>query len=129
MIVMKFGGTSVEDAGSIERVAEIIRARAASKPVVVVSAMGKTTRKLVAATRGSSRIRLGAGPRAGVHLLLASKALAALRGRGFVTPDDVRFLAGPVLRHRLLLSPDAELDGATPSDVLREVVQSVEVPR
>jgi MoxR-like ATPase len=64
-----------------------------------------------------------------VHLLLAAKALAALRGRGFVTPDDVRFLAGPVLKHRLLLSPDAELDGATPSDVLREVVQGVEVPR
>ena len=58
-------------------------------------------------------IRLGAGPRAGVHLLLAAKALAALRGRGFVTPDDVRYLAGPVLKHRLLLSPDAELDGAT----------------
>jgi MoxR-like ATPase len=86
-------------------------------------------RKLVAATRGSGRIRLGAGPRAAVHLLLASKALAALRGRSFVTPDDVRFLAAPVLKHRLLLSPDAELDGATPSDVLREVVQSVEVPR
>ena len=64
-----------------------------------------------------------------VHLLLASKALAALRGRGFVTPDDVRYLAGPVLKHRLLLSPDAELDGATPGDVLREVVNSVEVPR
>ncbi|MFO0593835.1 MAG: MoxR family ATPase [Myxococcaceae bacterium] len=86
-------------------------------------------RKLVGATRKSPRIRLGAGPRAAVHLLLASKALAALRGRGFVTPDDVRYLAGPVLKHRLLLSPDAELDGATPADVLREVVNSVEVPR
>jgi MoxR-like ATPase len=64
-----------------------------------------------------------------VHLLLASKALAALRGRGFVTPEDVRFLAEPVLKHRLLLSPDAELDGATPADVLSEVVRSIEVPR
>jgi MoxR-like ATPase len=86
-------------------------------------------RKLVAATRSSSRIRLGAGPRASVHLLTASKAIAALRGRSFVTPDDVRSLAGPVLKHRLLLSPDAELDGATPAEVLREVVNSVEVPR
>ena len=64
-----------------------------------------------------------------MHLLLASKALAALRGRGFVTPDDIRWLAGPVLKHRLLLSPDAELDGATTGEVLREVVASVEVPR
>ncbi|HYO54718.1 MoxR family ATPase [Archangium sp.] len=107
----------------------VLAARAALNEVTVEPPVLAYVRKLVAATRTSSRIRLGAGPRAGVHLLLASKALAALRGRGFVTPDDVRFLAGPVLRHRLLLSPDAELDGATPSDVLREVVQSVEVPR
>jgi MoxR-like ATPase len=107
----------------------LLAARAALNEVTVEPPVLAYVRKLVAATRASSRIRLGAGPRAGVHLLLAAKALAALRGRGFVTPDDVRFLAGPVLKHRLLLSPDAELDGATPSDVLREVVQGVEVPR
>ncbi len=107
----------------------LLAARAALNEVTVEAPVLSYVRKLVAATRTSSRIRLGAGPRAGVHLLLAAKALAALRGRGFVTPDDVRFLAGPVLKHRLLLSPDAELDGATPSDVLREVVQSIEVPR
>jgi MoxR-like ATPase len=107
----------------------LLAARSAINEVTVEPPVLAYVRKLVSATRSSSRIRLGAGPRAGVHLLLASKALAALRGRGFVTPDDVRFLAGPVLRHRLLLSPDAELDGATPSDVLREVVQSIEVPR
>ncbi len=107
----------------------LLEARVALNEMTVEPPVLTYVRKLVAATRTSSRIRLGAGPRAGVHLLLATKALAALRGRGFVTPDDVRFLAGPVLKHRLLLSPDAELDGATPSDVLREVVQSVEVPR
>jgi len=107
----------------------LLAARAALNEVTVEPPVLAYIRKLVAATRTSSRIRLGAGPRAGVHLLLAAKALAALRGRGFVTPDDVRFLAAPVLKHRLLLSPDAELDGASPSDVLREVVQSVEVPR
>ncbi|MCP3097646.1 MoxR family ATPase [Myxococcus sp. K15C18031901] len=107
----------------------ILAARAAVNEVNVEPPVLTYIRKLVAATRASGRIRLGAGPRAGVHLLLAAKALAALRGRSFVTPDDVRFLAGPVLKHRLLLSPDAELDGATPSEVLREVVQSVEVPR
>jgi len=107
----------------------LLAARAALNEVTVEPPVLSYVRKLVAATRTSGRIRLGAGPRAGVHLLLASKALAALRGRGFVTPDDVRFLAAPVLKHRLLLSPDAELDGASPSDVLREVVQSVEVPR
>ncbi|OJH39368.1 AAA family ATPase [Cystobacter ferrugineus] len=125
------------DAGDLERAGVgaavtkegILEARQALNTVTVEPTVISYVRQLVAATRTSSRIRLGAGPRAGVHLLLASKALAALRGRGFVTPEDVRFLAEPVLKHRLLLSPDAELDGATPADVLREVVRSVEVPR
>jgi MoxR-like ATPase len=108
---------------------ELLQARGAMSQVTIEGPVLAYVRKLVGATRVSPRIRLGAGPRASVHLLLASKALAALRGRSFVTPDDVRYLVGPVLKHRLLLSPDAELDGATPSDVLREVVNSVEVPR
>ncbi|ATB37321.1 hypothetical protein CYFUS_002742 [Cystobacter fuscus] len=125
------------DSGDLERAGVgaavtkegILEARQALSTLTVEPSVISYVRQLVAATRTSSRIRLGAGPRAGVHLLLASKALAALRGRGFVTPEDVRFLAEPVLKHRLLLSPDAELDGATPADVLREVVRSVEVPR
>jgi MoxR-like ATPase len=125
------------NAGDLERAGvrpamtrdEVLQARAAMAEVSIEPPVLSYVRKLVAATRRSARIRLGAGPRAAVHLLLAAKALAALRGRGFVTPDDVRYLAGPVLKHRLLLSPDAELDGATPADVLREVVSAVEVPR
>jgi MoxR-like ATPase len=125
------------DAGDLQRAgvqaavsqAELLQARQAMASVTLEPAVLGYLRKLVAATRRSPRIRLGAGPRAAVHLLLAAKALASLRGRGFVTPDDVRVLAGPVLKHRLLLSPDAELDGATSADVLREVVGSVEVPR
>jgi MoxR-like ATPase len=125
------------DSGDLERAGvrpamtrdEVLQARAAMAEVTIEPPVLSYVRKLVAGTRKSPRIRLGAGPRAAVHLLLAAKALAALRGRGFVTPDDVRYLAGPVLKHRLLLSPDAELDGATPTDVLREVVGSVEVPR
>ncbi len=125
------------DAGNIDRAGvqqavtreQLMAARGALQQVNIEAQVLSYIRKLLSATRASPRIRLGAGPRAGVHLLLASKALAALRGRPFVTPDDVRYLAAPVLRHRLLLSPDAELDGATPADVLREVVHSVEVPR
>jgi len=125
------------DSGDLERAGvqaavtkdQVLRARTALADVTIEPAVLGYVRKLVAATRRSPRIRLGAGPRAGVHLLLASKALAALRGRGFVTPDDIRWLAGPVLKHRLLLSPDAELDGATTGEVLREVVSQVEVPR
>jgi MoxR-like ATPase len=108
---------------------QVTAARGAVQEVGIEPPVLSYVRKLVGATRSSPRIRLGGGPRAGVHLLLASKALAALRGRAFVTPDDVRFLAGPVLKHRLLLSPDAELDGATPAEVLKEAMDTVEVPR
>ncbi len=107
----------------------LLAARRATAQVTVEPGVLTYLRQLVAATRHSPHIRLGAGPRASVHFLLASKALAALRGRNFVTPDDVRFLAGPVLKHRLLLSPDAEIDGTTPSEVLRDLVSSVTVPR
>lgn len=125
------------DAGNLERSGitaaatpeHVFQARDAMKDVRIEPSVLSYVRKLVASTRHSPRIRLGAGPRASVHLLLASKALAALRGRGFVTPDDIRYLAGPVLRHRLLLSPDAELDGATPTEVLQELVRSIDVPR
>ncbi len=125
------------DAGDLSRAGvqpaitqeQLLATRESMKQVAIEAPVLSYVRKLVGATRSSPRIRLGAGPRAAVHLLLASKALAAIRGRSFVTPDDVRSLAGPVLKHRLLLSPDAELDGATPGEVLKEVVNSVEVPR
>ena len=128
------GGFDASDLGraglqAVVSLEELRAAREALTSVVAEPAVISYLRKLVGGTRVSLRIRLGAGPRAAVHLLMASKALAVLRGRSFVTPDDVRMLASPVLKHRLLLSPDAELDGATPEDVLREVLDSVEVPR
>jgi MoxR-like ATPase len=125
------------DAGDLQRAGvspvvspeALLAARAAMRLVTIEPPVLEYLRALVAGTRRSPRIRLGAGPRASVHLLVASRALAALRGRGFVTPDDVRALVAPVLEHRLLLSPDAELDGATPAEVLAEVVGAIEVPR
>jgi MoxR-like ATPase len=84
---------------------------------------------LVRRTRAHPFIHYGASPRASVALLLCSKALAAIRGREFATPDDVRDVALPVLRHRLTLRAEAELDGATPDSVITDILKSVEVPR
>jgi MoxR-like ATPase len=84
---------------------------------------------LVRRTRAHPFIHYGASPRASVALLLCSKALAAIRGREFVTPDDVRDVALPVLRHRLTLRAEAELDGVTPDSVISEILRSAEVPR
>jgi MoxR-like ATPase len=84
---------------------------------------------IVRRTRDHAAVHYGASPRAAVALLLSSKALAAIRGRDFSTPDDVRDIARPVLRHRLTLRAEAELDGATPDSVISDILQSSEVPR
>lgn len=84
---------------------------------------------LVRRTRAHPFIHYGASPRASVALLLCSKALAAIRGRDFVTPDDVRDVALPVLRHRLTLRAEAELDGVTPDAVITDILKSAEIPR
>jgi MoxR-like ATPase len=84
---------------------------------------------LVRRTRTHPTILYGASPRASVALLLCSKALAAIRGRDFPTPDDIRDVAAPVLRHRLALRAEAELDGATADAVISDIVKTVEVPR
>ena len=85
--------------------------------------------EIVNKTRNHPTILYGASPRASVALLLCSKALAAIRGRDFATPDDVRDVSLPVLRHRLALRAEAELDGATTDAVITDIIKTVEVPR
>jgi MoxR-like ATPase len=85
--------------------------------------------EIVNKSRTHNSILYGASPRASVALLLCSKALAAIRGREFATPDDVRDIARPVLRHRLALRAEAELDGATTDAVITDILKSVEIPR
>lgn len=85
--------------------------------------------EIVAATRRSNDILVGASPRAGLALVGCSKAVAAIRGRGFVIPDDVKQLALPVLRHRVLLRPEAEIEGLTVDRVLHSVIETQVVPR
>ncbi len=85
--------------------------------------------ELVRRTRNHPSIMYGASPRASVALLLCSKALAAIRGRDFPTPDDIRDIARPVLRHRLTLRAEAELDGATTDTIITDILTSVEIPR
>ncbi len=85
--------------------------------------------EVIRKTRSHPTILYGASPRASVALLLCSKALAAIRGRDFVTPDDIRDVSAPVLRHRLALRAEAELDGATTDAVISDIIKTVEVPR
>jgi MoxR-like ATPase len=84
---------------------------------------------IVRRTRELPAVSLGASPRAAVHLLGAAKAAARLAGRAYVTPDDVARMAAPVLRHRLVLTPEAELERATPMGAIRTALEDVPVPR
>jgi MoxR-like ATPase len=84
---------------------------------------------LVVQTRAHKALYLGASPRASLALLNSAKALAAMRGRGFVTPEDVQELAPAVLRHRILLTPEKEMEGAQPDDIVKQIIQKIEVPR
>jgi MoxR-like ATPase len=97
--------------------------------VHVDDSLVRYVQRLIAATREREDLVLGAGTRAGVHLLLAARSWAALEGRDFVTPDDVKGLLPEVLVHRLLLDAEAQVDGATAEDVLEQVVRQIEVPR
>ena len=84
---------------------------------------------LAEASRNSSELVLGGSPRASIALLLASKTYAALQGRDYILPDDVKFLAPHVYRHRILLKPDAEIEGLTPDDVIDRLLAEAEIPR
>jgi MoxR-like ATPase len=85
--------------------------------------------RIAAATRQSPDITLGTSTRAATHVLLASKTLAALQGRDYVTPDDVKLIVYPAFRHRLILKPEAEIEGLTADVVIQRLLSSVEVPR
>jgi MoxR-like ATPase len=83
---------------------------------------------IVEISRNLPQIRLGISPRGGIMLLLASKAKALLEGRNYVLPDDVKVIAPHVLNHRVYLNPDAIFEGVTPMDMVKKILESVEVP-
>ncbi len=107
----------------------IAAARAIAARITVDDAVRGYIRDLMRATRSSPMIMLGAGPRAGVHLLVAARWAALFEGRPFVTPDDVQRMLHMVVCHRLVLAPEVELDGLGAPEVIDRVAATVQVPR
>jgi MoxR-like ATPase len=85
--------------------------------------------KIIHETRNNKSLYLGGSPRASLAIVNAAKALAAIKGRDFVTPDDIVWVAPAVLRHRIMLTPDKEMEGVSPDDVVKQIIQKIEVPR
>jgi MoxR-like ATPase len=110
----------------VEAVSQV---RKAATQVVVEEGVLNYIARIAAASRQSPDVVLGASPRASTHVLLAAKTYAALQGRAYVTPDDVKFIIPPVYRHRLLLKPEAEIEGLDADAVIVRLLGQVEVPR
>ena len=85
--------------------------------------------EIVSRTRNHSHLFLGASPRASIAIMNASKAYAAVYGRDFVIPEDVKKVLNPVLRHRIILSPEREMEGMTTENVVEMITKSIEIPR
>jgi MoxR-like ATPase len=126
-----FDARAIEPAAlkPVAKTDEIPAAQAEVRAIHVAAPVQQYIYDLVAATRSHRGLSLGASPRAGVSLLGAAQASAAIDGRDYVTPDDVKDVALFVLPHRLIVAPQAEIDGVTASRVVREVLESVAVPR
>ncbi len=110
-------------------IADLLALRSDIAAVFVEESVRDYIVRLAAATRIHRRVWLGASPRAAVSMMHAAKTFAAMDGRDYVRPDDVKAAAGPVLRHRIVLQTDAELDGIGVEDLLAEMLRAVELPR
>lgn len=108
---------------------DVAAARQEAAAVGVEPALFQYIAAVARRTRDWPAIRLGASPRAAIHLMQLAKALAAMDGRDYLLPDDVKQAAPPVLRHRLVLTPEADLDGLTPDQAIADVLAAVDVPK
>jgi MoxR-like ATPase len=122
-------GSPLDDLEPVSDAIEVAKLAQAVRSVHIAESVRRYAIDIVTATRDNRDVRLGASPRATLHLLRAGRAVAALDGRDFVLPDDLQGLAVPVLAHRLLLSAEAQVARRTTEAVISDVVASVPVPR
>ena len=123
---------NVIDLDALKKVAhtdDIMKQRETISKVHVEPLLMKYIAEIVQQTRNSSSISVGASPRASVFVMRAAQAWAAIRGRDFITPEDVKAIIMPVLRHRIMLTPEKEMEGVTPDKVISVTLEKVEVPR
>ncbi len=107
----------------------VVKFRRRVEKVRVEQGIVAYVQSLLEGTRRSPHLHLGVSPRGGIGLLRTSRCLAAMRGRDFITPDDIKEMTLPVLRHRVILRPEAELEGLTPDRVLSQILEGIPVPR
>lgn len=108
---------------------QIIALRRQIKTLIIEEKLLQFIANFIHQTRNHKSIYLGASPRASLAVMNASKAIAAINGRDFVTPEDILDVFGPVLRHRIILAPDKEMEGVTEDEVIKQIVNGMDIPR
>ncbi len=119
---------AIDDIAPVVRASDVVAVQQAVRTVHVAPSLKAYLVDLADATRRHGRLALPVSPRATLALLRAARARAAAAGRGYVVPDDIKALAEPVLAHRLLVTPEAQLGGIAPADALAEAIRTVPVP-
>jgi MoxR-like ATPase len=128
MLDLHGAGNAVDDLEPVASAADVEKMIAMAQAIHVAPVLKSYIIELATATRNHAALALGMSPRASLYLQRAARAQAASLGREYVVPDDIKALAAPVLGHRLVLTPEAQLSGATAADILDEVLRLVPVP-
>ena len=124
-----------KDAFVLDSVTQVLNAKQIAeyqhtiKQIIIESNLLKYIAAITDNTRTNANLFLGASPRASLAIMNASKALAAMNGRDFVTPDDIKKIAPSVLRHRIMLTPEREMEGITADKVVQQIIETIEIPR
>ncbi|MDR9414976.1 MAG: MoxR family ATPase [Gracilimonas sp.] len=119
----------VSDLNKVVNADEISNQQEVVAGIHVEPELMKYIAEIIQNTRNSSSVSIGASPRASVFVMKAAQARAAMKGRDFVTPEDVKEIINPVLRHRITLTPEREMEGINPDQVIQMILEKVEVPR
>ncbi|SFA49892.1 MoxR-like ATPase [Pedobacter suwonensis] len=121
--------TLLNEVKPVLSIQQILEARSVIRSLFVEPKLLEFIARIVSETRNNSSLYLGASPRASLAIVHSAKAFAAIQGRDFITPDDIIAVAIPVLAHRVLLSPEKEMEGLTTSDIIHQIIKKIEVPR
>ncbi len=124
-----FSNRKSEEVQPVFSAADIAACRQLTERVHIKDELVAYIAQIVHQTRNHGDLFLGASPRASLAMLRSSKALAAINGRDFVTPDDIRFVSYPVWNHRIILTPEREMEGMEVEEVISEIIRKIEVPR
>jgi len=119
----------LEDVSKILSTVQIAEYRRIIHQVLIDPKLVEFIAKIVNATRNNPSLFLGASPRASLAILRASKANAAIKGRDFVKPEDILEMTSPVMRHRIILTPEKEMEGITPDALIQNIISGIEIPR